>query len=60
MILCIHMFITTAMNTHYENTAEKLYEYYTLYPYLNPENDEKNIEMEAFAHEYDEIIKLGK
>ena len=42
------------------SAKEKLREYYTLYSYLNPENYEKNTEMEAFAHEYDEIIKLGK
>jgi hypothetical protein len=39
---------------------EQLQEYYTLYPHLNPQNDETNMGMEALAYEYDEIITLAE
>ena len=34
--------------------------YYSLYPYLNPENDETTMRMESLAHSYNEIITLLK
>lgn len=39
---------------------EQLEEYYKLYPHLNPQNDETNMEMERLNHTYDEIIKLAE
>jgi len=37
---------------------EKLNELYTLYPHLNPENDETTFMAEGLAHSYEEIIRL--
>lgn len=37
---------------------EQLQTYYSLYPYLNPENDETELLTESLAHSYEEIIKL--
>jgi len=37
---------------------EQLKTYYSLYPYLNPENDETTMLAESLAHSYTEIIKL--
>ena len=37
---------------------DQLKTYYALYPYLNPEHDERALLREALAHSYDEIIKL--
>jgi len=39
---------------------EQLQEYYTLYPHLNPDNTENEMEMERLNHTYDEIIKLAE
>jgi hypothetical protein len=41
-----------------EAAKEQLKTYYSLYPYLNPENDETSMHMESLAHSYTEIIKL--
>ena len=43
-----------------ESAKETLREYYELYPYLNPENDESAMLAEGLAHSYNEIIKLAK
>jgi len=37
---------------------EQLATYYTLYPYLNPANDEIELLRGSLAHSYDEIIKI--
>ena len=37
---------------------EQLEKYYGLYPHLNPNNDDKTLEMKSLAREYEEIIKL--
>jgi hypothetical protein len=39
---------------------EQLKTYYTLYPYLNPENDETTLLRESLSHSYEEIIKLAE
>jgi hypothetical protein len=39
---------------------EQLKTYYTLYPYLNPENDETTLLKESMSHSYEEIIKLAE
>jgi hypothetical protein len=39
---------------------EQLEEYYKLYPHLNPDNTENEMEMERLNHTYDEIIKLAE
>jgi len=39
---------------------EQLETFYELYPYLNPDNDQKNLEIEGLAYEYAEIIKLAE
>jgi len=39
---------------------EQLKTYYTLYPYLNPENDETAMLRESLSHSYEEIIKLAE
>ena len=39
---------------------EQLKTYYTLYPYLNPENDETTLLRESMSHSYEEIIKLAE
>jgi hypothetical protein len=41
-----------------EAAKAQLKTYYSLYPYLNPENDETELFTESLAHSYDEIIKL--
>ena len=38
---------------------EQLKTYYSLYPYLNPENDETTMLMESLTHSYNEIITLA-
>lgn len=37
---------------------EQLEKFYKLYPYLNPDNDHKTLEIEGLAHEYYEIINM--
>jgi hypothetical protein len=37
---------------------QQLKTYYTLYPYLNPENDETAMLRESLSHSYEEIITL--
>ena len=39
---------------------QQLKTYYTLYPYLNPENDETTLLRESMSHSYEEIIKLAE
>jgi hypothetical protein len=39
---------------------QQLKTYYTLYPYLNPENDETAMLRESLSHSYEEIITLTK
>jgi hypothetical protein len=41
-----------------EAAKAQLQTYYSLYPYLNPENDETELLTESLAHSYNEIIKL--
>jgi len=43
-----------------ETAKEKLEEYYKLYPYLNPNNEQKIEIMENLANSYNEIIKLSE
>ena len=40
------------------SAKEKLNELYTLYPHLNPENDETTFMIEGLAHSYEEILRL--
>ena len=37
---------------------EKLKEYYTLFPYLNPENQDRKKEIDNLQKEYEDIIAL--
>jgi len=39
---------------------QQLKTYYSLYPYLNPENDETELLRESMSHSYEEIITLTK
>lgn len=43
-----------------ETAKEKLEEYYKLYPYLNPNNQQKIEIMKDLANSYNEIIKLSE
>lgn len=41
-----------------EEAKEKLKEYYTLYPYLDPDNPEKLLEIKTLTDSFNEIIKI--
>lgn len=43
-----------------QTAKEKLQEYYKLYPYLNPNNEEINNKLSYLSNSYYEIIKLSK
>ena len=42
------------------SAKEKLQEYYKLYPYLNPNNEDKIAEFNILTYSYEEIIKLAE
>ena len=43
-----------------ELTKEQLQQYYKLYPYLNPNDENKNTEFNILTYSYQEIIQLSE
>jgi hypothetical protein len=47
-----------SLNDKLQSAKEKLQELYTLYPYLNPDNEDRAEEIEALTKSYNDIIKI--
>jgi hypothetical protein len=47
-----------SLNEKLQSAKEKLQELYTLYPYLNPDNEDRAEEIDTLTKSYNEIIKI--
>jgi hypothetical protein len=47
-----------SLNDKLQSTKEKLQELYILYPYLNPDNEDRAKEIETLTESYNQIIKI--
>jgi hypothetical protein len=47
-----------SLNDKLQSAKEKLQELYTLYPYLNPDNEDRAEEIDTLTKSYNEIIKI--
>ena len=47
-----------SLNDKLQSAKDKLQELYTLYPYLNPDNEDRAEEIDALTKSYNEIIKI--
>jgi len=47
-----------SLNDKLKSAKDKLQELYTVYPYLNPDNEDRAEEIDTLTKSYNEIIKI--